>query len=212
MRAGQVAGFSITGARRALVAVAIGALAAFGAAAGEVPADVQQVVRWVQQSRDNHGLPFAVVDKRDASIHVYAADGRAIGATPVLLGLARGDHSVPGIGDMKVADIPPADRTTPAGRFDSEPGRNLDGEEIVWLDYDAALAIHRLRPSPARERRAQRLTSSEADEHRISYGCVVVPVAFYEQVVAPLLGRGRGVVYVLPETRALREMFPVDAG
>ena len=199
-------------ARRALVAIALGAFAALRAVAGEASADVQQMLRWVQSSRDNQGLPFAIVDKRDASIHVYAADGRVIGTTPVLLGLARGDHSVPGIGDMKVTDIPPADRTTPAGRFDSEPGRNLDGEDIVWLDYDAALAIHRLRPSPARERRAERLVSGHADEQRISYGCVVVPVAFYEHVVGPVLGRGRGVVYVLPETRPVAEMFPVVSG
>ena len=110
-------------ARRALVAMALGAFAAFGAVAGEASAAVQQMLRWVQQSRDNRGLPFAIVDKRGASIHVYAADGRVIGETPVLLGSARGDHSVPGIGDLKVTDIPPADRTTPAGRFDSEPGR-----------------------------------------------------------------------------------------
>jgi hypothetical protein len=209
---GQVVEFGWKLARRALVAIALGAFAAFGAQAGEASADVQQMLRWVQHSRDNRGLPFAIVDKRDASIHVYAADGRVIGETPVLLGSARGDHSVPGVGDLKVTDIPPADRTTPAGRFESEPGRNLDGEDIVWLDYDAALAIHRLRPSPARERRAQRLASERPDEHRISYGCVVVPVAFYEGVVAPVLGRGQGVVYVLPETRPVAEMFPVDAG
>jgi len=36
---------------------------------------------------------------------------------------------------------------------------------------------------------------------------VVVPVAFYDDVVSPLLGRQRGVVYVLPETRPVGEMF-----
>ena len=32
------------------------------------------------------------------------------------------------------------------GRFASAPGRNDKGEAIVWVDYDASFAIHRLRP------------------------------------------------------------------
>ena len=203
----MVQGLGFSTARRALVAIAFGGFT-LSAGAAQPSDDVQQALSWVRSHEDNHGLPFAVVDKRAATIQVYTGDGRLAGTTPVLLGLARGDHSVQGIGDMKIADIPPADRTTPAGRFESAPGRNLAGEDIVWLDYGAALAIHRLRPSPARERRAQRLASDRSEEHRISYGCVVVPVAFYERVVAPTLGRGRGVVYVLPETRPAREMFP----
>jgi hypothetical protein len=63
----------------------------------------------------------------------------------VLLGLARGDVSVPGIGERKISDINPHERTTPAGRFISEPGRNLSGEDIVWVDYDAAVSMHRVR-------------------------------------------------------------------
>jgi len=38
-------------------------------------------------------------------------------------------------------------------------------------------------------------------------GCIVVPVDFYEQVVAPSLGSQRGVVYVLPETASLASML-----
>ena len=45
------------------------------------------------------------------------------------------------------------------------------------------------------------------EDRRISLGCVVVPVAFYESVIAPTLGQSRGVVYVLPESRPAREMF-----
>ena len=44
-------------------------------------------------------------------------------------------------------------------------------------------------------------------EHRVSYGCVVVEPAFYDGVVAPTLGRARGVGSVLPETRSLGEVF-----
>jgi hypothetical protein len=34
-----------------------------------------------------------------------------------------------------------------------------------------------------------------------------VPVAFYENVVAPTLGAGRSVVYVLPESHPVRGLF-----
>ncbi|QPF74345.1 L,D-transpeptidase [Roseateles sp. DAIF2] len=148
---------------------------------------------------DARGRPFAIIDKKAARLYVFHADGRLAGASPALLGLARGDVSPPGVGQKVLSGIPPGERITPAGRFDSEPGRNLKGEAIVWFDYEAALAIHRLRPAPAAERRPQRLASDEAEDKRISLGCVVVAGAFYDEVVAPLLGRQRGVVYVLPE-------------
>ena len=99
-------------------------------------------------------------------------------------------------------------RTTPAGRFVSRPGRNLSGEEVVWFDHDAGLAIHRLRPNAAHATRLQRLEAGRPDRRRVSAGCVVVPVAFYEKVVAPTLGRGRGVLYVLPEVRMPEDVFP----
>ena len=38
-------------------------------------------------------------------------------------------------------------------------------------------------------------------------GCVVVPVAFYQAVVQPLLGSQRGVVYVLPEHRPWQQFW-----
>ena len=173
-------------------------------------ADARYTARWVVESGDNQGRPFAIVDKKDATLFVFTPGGRLLGATPALLGLASGDQSAPGIGDMEPSQIAPADRTTPAGRFASEPGRNLSGEDVVWVDYDAGLAIHRLRPSPAHERRPQRLASDTPDDKRITLGCIVVPVAFYESVVGPVLGAREGVVYVLPETKPVRAMFGGD--
>jgi hypothetical protein len=55
--------------------------------------------------------------------------------------------------------------------------------------------------------RAARLESSQPHERRVSLGCVVVPVAFYLEVIEPLLGSRRGVVYVLPETESVRELL-----
>jgi hypothetical protein len=166
------------------------------------------MARWVLERADHRGRPFAVVDKKRAHIYVFEPHGLLAGAAPVLLGLSAGDRdAVQGIGERSVASLLPAERTTPAGRFDTEPGHNDKGEAIVWFQYDAALAIHRLRPAPAHERRPQRLASSDPAERRITYGCIVVPVAFYEQVIVPTLGTRRGVVYVLPEEGPLEALL-----
>lgn len=171
-------------------------------------ADARELVDWVRRSGDHQGRPYAVVDKREARIYVFDADGRLAGHSAALLGQAWGDHTVPGVGARTQAGtLEPEDRTTPAGRFDSTPGRNLTGEHVVWVDYGSAFAIHRLRPGRAEKPRAQRLATLSPDDNRASYGCVVVPVAFYENVVQPVLGHSRSVVYVLPETRPARELF-----
>ncbi|WP_280155574.1 hypothetical protein [Piscinibacter sp. XHJ-5] len=205
--------------RKALVAVAVAWMGVCGAlpvqafertaaSAGEpMSADARFALQWILATRDNHGMPFAVVDKKDARVFIYDARGHLVGATRALLGMARGDHSVPGIGDVPPARIPVADRTTPAGRFVTEPGENHVGEHVVWVDYAAALAIHRVRPDAARDARLQRLASGRPDAQRVSAGCIVVPVDFYDDVVRPTLGQRRGVVYVLPEMRPVREMF-----
>ena len=204
-----VVGFK--GMRAACLAVYCGVSAA-AALAGNDPGFVKVDFRGEQASVDARamaqqafelgdakGKPVAVVDKKNARIYVFGADGVLRGTTPVLLGLAKGNESVPDIGKKAGGYIAPAERTTPAGRFDSEPGHNIKGEAIVWVDYDAAFAIHRLRPAHPSERRPERLASSTPDDNRISQGCVIVSGAFYDQVVAPTLGHQRGVVYVLPD-------------
>ncbi len=171
-------------------------------------ADASHAKQWVIRQADHRGRPFAIVDKKQARIHVFEPSGALVGAAGVLIGLTPGDHdSVSNLGERGIASLQPAERTTPAGRFDSEPGHNDKGEAIVWFHYDAALAIHRLRPAPPHERRAQRLASDDPAERRITYGCVVVPVAFYQDVIATTLGRHRGVVYVLPEEGSLEALL-----
>jgi len=182
------------------------ALAPMDLDAPRLTAEARETRDWAMAARDHGDLPFAVVDKKNARLFVFHRDGRLAGDSAALLGLAPGDHGVPDAGRRGLA-LSPAERTTPAGRFDSEPGRNLDGEAIVWVDYDAAIAIHRVRPGPSRERREQRLSSATTGDNRVSLGCVVVPVPFYEQVVNPVLGQGRGVVYVLPETQPAMAML-----
>jgi hypothetical protein len=160
----------------------------------------RKVADHVLASADAAGLPFAVVDKRQAVLSIYRADGRLAGSTPVLLGRTPGDAATTGVGDRaQQARLRPSDLTTPAGRFAAEPGHNRSGEAIIWLDYANALAIHRLRPAPPAERRPERLASPWTSDHLITSGCVVVPPAFYDSVVQVVLGRGRSVVYVLAQ-------------
>lgn len=171
-----------------------------------------QVAQWVVDSADNGTRPFAIIDKRQAQVLVFEPGGRLRGATPVLLGYAAGDDSVVGIGQRPIEQVRPEERTTPAGRFMAEPGRNSLGEEVVWVDYEAAVSMHRVRLTDPRERRAERLASPSPKDNRISYGCVNMPPVFFEQVLWPSFrGRG-GLVYVLPEVRQLDQVFPALAG
>ncbi len=191
--------------------VALTAASTFALASLPSPAasgDVRAVQEWVRKGQDNAGQPYAVIDKKNAAIHVFDGKGALRGASPVLLGLARGDDSVPGIGERPMKSIQPHERTTPAGRFVTEPGVNTGGEDIVWIDYDAAVSMHRVRTANAQDRRLQRLASRTVADNRISYGCVNVPADFYDRVIKPLFGQSAGVVYVLPETRPLASLLP----
>lgn len=170
-------------------------------------ADARAVADWIARSQDNRRLPFAILDKRDARVFVFDAGARLIDSSPVLLGAAPGDDSVVGIGKRPIAEVRPEERTTPAGRFVSQPGRNASGEDVVWVDYDAAVSMHRVRPVDPKERRLERLASNDPTQRRISYGCINVPVAFFDGVVKPVLGTQRAVVYVLPETRPVGATF-----
>ena len=169
--------------------------------------DAREVADWVVDSSDNHGTAFVIVDKLNAKVFVFDVDGRLRGAAPALLGLARGDDSVPGIGERKISDIRPEERTTPAGRFVATLGHRSGGEEILWVDYDAAISMHRVINTNLRERRPHRLATPTTADNRISYGCINVPKKFYENVVSPAFTGTNGIVYVLPETRSSRAVF-----
>lgn len=172
-----------------------------------VSQEARQVADWVVDSGDNQGMPFVIVDKKEARVFVFNADGLLRGAAPALLGLAQGDDSVPGIGDRKLSTIRPDERTTPAGRFVAALDRNLHGGEILWVDYDAAISLHPVITTNAKEQRAQRLATLTPLDNRISYGCINVPVEFFKNVVSATLKGTNGIVYVLPETRSSRQVF-----
>jgi len=173
---------------------------------------VQAVADWALRSGDPGLQVFAVLDKKAARLYVFTADGRLQADTPVLLGRAIGDNSVPGIGDRPLKEVRPEERTTPAGRFELEAGRNLQGEDILWVDYAAAVSMHRLRALDPTERRVQRLKSPTSADNRISYGCINVPPSFFNAVLSPAFARStqarKGVLYILPDVRPLAEVFP----
>ena len=166
------------------------------------------LVEWVLDSRDNGGLPFIVIDKMAATLFLFDPEGELLGATPALLGVANGDDSVPGIGDRELSAISPEERTTPAGRFLARYGTATGGRTVLWVDYSTSLALHAVVTANRRERRLQRLRSPSPDDNRITYGCINVPAPFYRNLVQPHFSESGGIVYILPETRPLEEVFP----
>lgn len=209
LRAAQVAAWVLAASASILGAQA-------SVAATEAPSDATRAQRFAAQvlfTADHRQRPFAIVDKRAATITVFRGDGSRVASTPVLIGKAQGDDSTPGVGERtQQGRLRPDDLTTPAGRFDTEPGRHISGERIVWIDYGKALSIHRVRPGPVRADRIQRLAFGGANDRRVSAGCVVVPEAFFENVIEPTFGRTRGVVYVMPEDGAWQRLWPALAG
>ncbi len=169
--------------------------------------EVRRVADWALDSGDTHGMPFAIVDKKAAKLYVFKPDGRLRGAAPVLLGIAKGDDSVPGIGEREFSDMPVEVRTTPAGRFVASLGRNASGKEVLWVDYDAAISMHRVINTNPKERRPQRLATPTPLDNRISFGCINVPIKFFDDVLQPSFDGTNGIVYVLPEVHSLQRVF-----
>jgi hypothetical protein len=176
-------------------------------AAPVASSDAWQVVDWVIASHDNNGMPFMVVDKTDAQVLAFDASSRPVGAAPVLVGVSRGDHSEPEAGDRELSDIPISDRTTPAGRFVAKFGHAAGGRDVLWVDYPTAISLHAVITTNKKQRRLQRLNSPTPADNRITFGCINVPTEFYAKVVKPLFKGTSGIVYILPETKPLNEVF-----
>jgi hypothetical protein len=169
--------------------------------------DVRRVISWIDESRDAQGLPFVIVDKKDARVYVLDKDARLRGVSPVLLGSAVGDDTVPGIGTRAIEEVRPEERTTPAGRFVGERGHNARGEDVIWVDYDAAVSMHRVLTTNNAERRLERIASADKHDKRISYGCINVPAEFFESRLRPIFSGARAIIYVLPEVKAIDAVF-----
>ena len=171
---------------------------------------VTQLLHWVTLSNDNNGLPFMIIDKLGARIFVFDAEAQLLGTAPALIGIARGDDSAPGVGNQRLGKIPIEERTTPAGRFVARFGPAKGHPPVLWVDYGDAISLHPVVTSNRKERRLERIRSDNLDEHRISFGCINVPASFYAKIVKPQFRskNSRGVVYILPDTKPLAEVFP----
>ncbi len=167
----------------------------------------RRMADWVVARQDNGKLPFVVLDKRDARLYVFHPDGQLVDQTPVLLGSSHGDDTYPGIGDVPIAQVKPYQRTTAAGRFVTRPGLDEDHTDVVWLDYDAALAMHRVINKVKSEHRLDHLASPDAAQRRISWGCINIPIDFFDRDISPVFGKHAGVAYVIPERKSFEEVF-----
>jgi hypothetical protein len=172
------------------------------------PGAVKQFADWVVVSGDNQSLPFVIIHKSEAKVFVFDKDGHLKGTAWALVGLAPGDDSVTGIGTMPLSAINPEMRTTPAGRFVSGLGRDLGKLDVLWVNYSDAISLHRVINTKPAERRLERIVSPAPLDHRISYGCINVPAKFFDTVVDPMFKDTNGIVYILPEVKSLREVFP----
>jgi hypothetical protein len=171
----------------------------------------RRVADWVVASGDNNGLPFAVVDKIGAKVFVFDKSGRLRGATFALLGKARGDNTIPGIGSRKLSAITAEERTTPAGRFVASLGHDLK-QDILWIDYGASISMHRVVRGDPGDHRLKRLATTSALDKRITYGCINVPAKFYEEVVLKTFTGTNGIVYILPEIETIQDVFFMPDG
>ena len=191
-----------------------GVLSADDYAAPEIPqgrhpsGNAGRLAAWIAASGDNGDMPFMVVDKLGATVYAFDVDGSFLGSAPVLVGLARGDDSAPGIGQLKLSAISPEERTTPAGRFVAQFGDSDGHGTVLWVDYADAISLHPVMSVNAGEHRQRRIKSASPADHRISYGCINVPATFYQHVVLASFGADGGVVYVLPDTKPMAEVFP----
>jgi len=167
--------------------------------------DVRHMADWVLTSQDNGTMFFVIVDKKQAKVFLFDPQGGVIAATPALLGAAHGDDTAPGVGDKPMNLVLAEEKTTPAGRFVAQLGSSSTRhEDVVWVDYDAAVSMHRVLKVPER---LKSLASPSPDDNRMSFGCINLPDAFYENALLPAVQFAGAVIYILPETRSLRQTF-----
>jgi hypothetical protein len=177
-------------------------------ASEEASREVRVIADWVVDSNDHRDRPFIIVDKPHAKVFAFDSAGRLLGAAPALLGLAIGDRMVAaGGGERESSELRTQDKVTPAGRFWAQLGRSARGEDVLWVDYDTGLSLHRVLTTKPEERRLQRLKTQKVSDNRISAGCINVPKEFYEKVVAPAFQSLVGVVYILPDAGSARELL-----
>jgi hypothetical protein len=84
-----------------------------------------------------------VIDKKTAGMLVFDAQGKLLGASPVLIGVAAGDDSTPGSASKDCRRSAPPRRPTPAGDA-SSPAKASPraGQQVLWVDWSTSVALH----------------------------------------------------------------------
>ena len=167
----------------------------------------QRVMGWVGSARDNAKLPYVIIDKQAARIWLFDAKGERIADAPVLVGIMTGDDATPGIGAKSLAEIGPAEKTTPAGRFLAKFGVAAGTTRVLWVDYATSVALHTIPTGNPKEKRVARMLSPDIADNRITFGCINVPKRFYAKV-SPLFAKKGGYVYILPDVKQPEDVFP----
>jgi hypothetical protein len=167
-----------------------------------------RVADWIAATGDNRSLPYVIIDKNAAHAFLFDGKGKPLAHAPVLIGIAAGDEATPGVGNKSLAEIGPAEKTTPAGRFLARFGLAAGKQKVLWVDYTTSVALHPIPTGNPKERRRQRMLSPGIEDNRITFGCINVPLSFYNKGVRPLFLKKGGYVYVLPDTKSLEEVFP----
>ena len=177
----------------------------------ELTHDVQKLNHWIIESGDNNHLPFIIIDKKETKVFVFDASGKIYGSTIALVGATLGDDVSPGVGKKEISSIRLEERTTQAGRFHAQIGKDINQSGLLWIDYDSGLSMHPVITSNKLEQRLRRLTSIKISERRITYGCVNVPSEFYQEIVHSSFENNGGIVYILPEIHSILKVFGPDA-
>jgi hypothetical protein len=68
--------------------------------------------------------------------------------------------------------------------------------------------MHRVVTGTPKDHRLQRLATPTPLDNRISFGCINVPIDFFDRTLLPAFKSTKGVVYILPEVKAIRDVFP----
>ena len=165
---------------------------------------VRGVAERVIKINDNKKRPFIIVDKKQAIIYVFDSNGILQGKAPVLLGMAVGDDLPIEIARLPLAKIKQSDRITPAGRYIAEIGKDTHGKDVLWVDFSGNLAIHSVINVP-KQHRIERFISKTIEDNRISWGCINVPKIFFKDYILKNFSRTKGMVYILPEVKTIKD-------
>lgn len=92
----------------------------------DASARVRQLVRWSTATADHQGLPFAVIDKPAARIHVFSSQAQWLGSAPYCWGPLR-VTAQPRASGQAPGPHPPARTHHPRGPLVTEPGRKPAG-------------------------------------------------------------------------------------